>query len=263
MEKARYGSPHGPLVDGEEFLRRASPEYKEKGILPYCDACQAVVHLYGAHSPNPETKFRFDHPNFPSESDPLDDCVLANRSKRFHGLQPDGYDDVSGRKIRELFFEPDFLSKSYSFCLKLCRNGNLPAQKFQSMLTRAEKKRIWSYEGIQVWAVPYILLTLENFHATSKSKHPYEFHFVFQKPRGTNVSALWTRAEECRICKVFSSSGENVQTKDNPYPVSEADFLKGAGETAWITLDLLLLLIPQSWKNDRDRVRRLASGNQT
>lgn len=107
------------------------------------------------------------------------------------------------------------------------------------MLCRADNKRVWEYTGIQVWAIPYILLALENFTGASKNGGTYEFHFIFKKPNGTNISALWDTTHESRICKVFSNKGELVTASDNPYLVSEEAFGKKAGDTSWITSDYL------------------------
>ena len=244
MKTARYGSIHGPQVDPIEFHTRATARPDIKGIFPYCDSCHEIVHLYGVHTPNPDTVPRFDHSDLLPDADPLDDCVLADRNPRFRGLYPDGYDDLRGERIRAQFFEPEFLAQGYAFCRDLCRKGNLSAKKFRSMLRRADRKRIWAYVDIEVWSIPYILLTLENFSARSKNGHEYEFHFVFRKPRGSSIAALWTHQQDCRIVKVFSRNGEEVQAGDNPYPVSEAAFAEKNGDTAWITAELLRALTP-------------------
>ena len=244
MDKARYGSIDGPMVDPIEFHTRATARYRQRGIFPYCDACQEIVHLYGVHTPNPETVPRFDHPDLAPDADPMDDCILANRNPRFSGLSPAGYDDIRGHKIRAQFFEPQNLARAYNFCLNLCRAGNLSGAKFRLMLQRADRKRVWSYVDIEIWTIPYILLTLENFTARSKNGQEYGFHYVFKKPRGTNISTLWTRSQECQVLKVFSRKGDPVQAEDNPYPVSENDFIRKAGDTGWIKLEFLRALIP-------------------
>lgn len=244
MEKARYNSIHGPLVDPVEFRRLATASYKQKGVLPYCDGCREVVHLYGLHTPNSKVIPRFDHADLPADADSLDDCVLANRNHRWRGLQPDGYDDARGQKIRAQFMEAEFLAKAYAFCLNLCRVRNLPHWKFRSMLLRADRKRVWAYSDIEVWAIPYILLSLENFSANATNGRPYEFHFVFKKPRGTGVAALWTHQQDCKILKVFSDGGKEVRSADNPYSVSEAAFLEKSHDTAWINPKLLQALVP-------------------
>lgn len=246
MDRARYGSVHGPLVSPVEFFTRATANYKQKGIFPYCDGCGEIVHLYGVHTTNRDTIPRFDHQDLLPDADPLDDCILANRNPRFHGLQPGGYDDARGRVIRAQFFEAGFLAHAYVFCLNLCRKGNLPAAQFRSMLRRADRKRVWAYVDIQLWAIPYILLTLENFSAKSKNNQEYGFHFVLQKPRGSGagIATLWAPQQGCRISKVFSSNGKPVQADDNPYPVSEPAFVEKSGDTAWITQDFLRALVP-------------------
>ena len=140
MKKARYGSINGPLVEPKTFFEKATSEYKQRGIFPYCDACHEIVHLYGVNTPNPNTTPRFDHADSAPDTDPLDDCVLANRNQRYQEMEPDAWDDSQAADIRKRFFEDANLAVAYAFCHKLCQQGNLPTKKFTSMLKRADKK---------------------------------------------------------------------------------------------------------------------------
>lgn len=234
MKKARYGSVNGELVDPVEFVSRAPANYKTHNIFPYCDACHEIVHVYGVNTPNPKTVPRFDHANLVDGADSLDDCVLADRNGRFSGLGPDGYDDQRGQVLRRNFLESENLKMAYSFCLNLCHRGNLPKSKFRSMILRADKKRIWSYVGIEEWAIPFILLSLEDFTGQAKSGKKYDFHFIFDKRRGSNASAIWDGSHPCYLVKVYSDSGK--PTYDRPYPVSQAELILRAGEFSWVTL---------------------------
>lgn len=233
MEFARLGSPTGQKVDPDQFLAIAGANYKEKGIYPYCEACGEPVDLYGVFSTNPNTTPRFDHKNLSAGANPLNDCVLANRNKRLAWLLPDGFDDVRGERIRQQFREPEFMAQTYNFCLNLCRVKNLTTAQFRELCQRADKKRIWAYEGIQVWAIPYILLVLGDFTATRKDGSQYDFRFVFQRPRGSVMSALWENPKACRIKKVFGN-GKKIIAHDNPYPVSQNDFESKAGKYEWV-----------------------------
>lgn len=112
MKRACYGRPNGPLVTPEEFIQQATPRYKERGIQPYCRACDEVVDLYGVHSPNVAS--RFDHKNLSPDADPLDDCVLANRTGRLQGLEPDGWDEEAGVRLRRAFFHDDTIAQAYA-----------------------------------------------------------------------------------------------------------------------------------------------------
>jgi hypothetical protein len=167
---------------------------------------------------------------------------LANRTERYRGLAPDGWDDRRGLDMRKRFFEDENLAVAYTFCLAMCRKGNLPTEKFVSMLNRADRKRVWAYAGIPLWSIPYILLTLENFTASAKDGRPYVFHFSFRKPSGSNLSALWERPGICGLVKLFSNTGDPVSSGDNPYPVSEAALLSKAGNTSWVMPDFLQLI---------------------
>lgn len=233
MKRACYGRPNGPLVTPEEFIQNATPRYKDLGISPYCPACDEVVDLYGVHSPNVTS--RFDHKNFDQAADPLDDCVLANRTSRFQGLEPDGWDEEAGMRLRKEFFGDDNLAQAYAFCLALCRKGNLPTKTFRSMIRRADRKKIWFYVDIRLWVIPFILLTLENFARPMLNGVPgYSFHFVLDKPKGTTISALWRSPSDCQLKKVFSDSGIPVKTDDNPFPLSEEALAEKAGDFAWV-----------------------------
>lgn len=238
MRKARFANPHGDLVDPVEFVSRAPANYRALQVLPYCDACHEVVHLYGVNTPNVETTPRFDHANLSKEANPLDDCILAQRTRRFRGMEPDGYDDARGEQLRKQFINDENLKTAYSFCLALCGKGNLPKSHFRSMIARADKKRVWSYVGIEVWAIPYILLTLEDFSAENKSGMSYGFHFVFDKRKGSNASAIWDTVNPCKLLKVYSDSGN--PTHDSPFSVSKNALTLMAGNPSWVKLQGLL-----------------------
>lgn len=243
MERARYGSVYGPLLTPSEFINKATPEYIKRGVFPYCEACLEVVHLYGVHTTNQDIIPRFDHADRAADADPLDDCVLAKRNSRFRGLEPDSWNDRRGPVMRRDFFKPENLHKFYAFCLALCRKGNLPVKKFRSMIHRADRKRVWAYADVPLWAIPYILLTLENFIGHTKDGREYEFHYVFNKPPRTNVSALWLQSHKCEIVKVFSNNGHPFTANDNPYPVSEVALIQKAGDISWITQGYLQGLV--------------------
>jgi hypothetical protein len=232
MDEACYGKPHGPLVTPEEFIRRATSLYRAVGIVPYCPSCDEPLFLHAVHST--KTPSSFHHRELKEGIDPLDDCARAKRNSRLKHLEPDGWDFARGQKIREKFFEDDNLRRAYAFCLNMCRKTNLPSYSWRKMIQRADRNNIWSYAGIEVWAIPYILLSLENF-ATSPSptKAGYSFHFVLRKARGARISALWG-GSPCVIEKVFSDSGHRVSASDNPYPVTAEAIRQKAGNTSWI-----------------------------
>ncbi|SIS85118.1 hypothetical protein SAMN05421779_104104 [Insolitispirillum peregrinum] len=244
MEEACYGKPHGPLVTPEEFILRGTSLYNALGIVPYCPSCDEPLFLHAVHSLR--TSSSFHHRELKEGIDPLDDCVLAARNARLKSLEPDGWDFARGQRIRELFFEDTNLRYAYAFCLSMCRKGNLPVPQWQKMLQRADQKKIWCYAGIKVWAIPYILLSLENFRTRpSPQKLEYGFHFILHKPRGSKISSMWGTSS-CTLKKVFSDSGNEIAASDNPYPVTAEAMIQKAGDTSWIPQALLRSLKPPS-----------------
>ncbi len=240
MLKACYGKPSGPIVTPEEFITRGSSDYKNKGIFPYCTACEQIVEVYGVHSLNVPS--RFNHANRDSDSS-KQDCCLADRSNRFVGMEPDSFDLGRGIKLRNDFFEDENLITAYAFCLNLCRKGNLNAASFKKLIQLADVKNIWQYAEIPIWTIPYMLLSLGTFKANSSDpKKMYDFHFAFHKPNSTTASALWKTPDKCNLKKVFSDGGKLVKTSDNPYPISQQAILDKCGNTDWIKGHLLQAL---------------------
>ena len=144
--------------------------------------------------------------------------------------------------FRAEFFQDDNVKTAYSFCLRMCGQGNLPMSVWKTLIRRADKKNIWSYKDIPLWVIPYILLVLENLQGTSQKGATYGFHFILKKPSRTKADTLWIDPGDCAILKVFSASGQPMKGADNPFPLSEADLTAKAGKTNWISVNLLRAL---------------------
>lgn len=234
MDYAEYGRPGGKRVSPEEFIQQASPRFREKGIFPYCEACGQRVDPYGVHTPGGPR--RFDHVNLPKDADPLDDCILANRNSKFKGMHPSSFDSEHGKQLRENFFDPENLKRTYCFMWKFCGAGNFPIKSLIKTLERADKKRIWSYSGIPLWTIPYILLTLDNFIHNNKYGKNYNFHFFIQKNKSSCLDDLWSGRSKNTLRKVFTDSGRLIEkaTPQNPLPITEANFIEFSSDNSWI-----------------------------
>ena len=234
MKKAKFGV-HGKLVTVEEFLDMSkTADYAIKGILPYCYACGEPVDIYGAGCF--AVTSRFHHKKNPSNTGIMDDCWLANRGgiKLPGGLRPSGFDEEQGNALRMQFFAPSNLRLAYSFMWQLCRKNNLPIAIFQQCIAKADRKGVWAYKDIPLWAIPYILLTLSDFN---------QYRFVLHKHEKSFLDNLWNGQEKGTLHKFFVHNETFVKTSDNPYPVSESAFLEKAGDCSWVSDSLLSSLI--------------------
>jgi len=230
MDYAEYGRPGGKRVSPQEFIQLASPKFRERGILPYCAACGEPVDPYGVHTPGGAT--RFDHANRPEDANPLDDCILADRNPRFKGMHPSSFDSEHGQQLREKFFDLENLKRTYCFMWKLCGAKNFPIRSLVKTLERADKKRIWSYSGIPLWTIPYILLTLDNF----THNKGFGFHFFIQKKKSSYLDDLWSGQSNNNLCKVFTDSGQLIEksSSQNPMPITEDNFIKLSSDNDWV-----------------------------
>ncbi|MFA9394720.1 MAG: hypothetical protein ACERJ1_08400 [Halodesulfovibrio sp.] len=199
MIKAKF---RGEMVSVEEFLSKATPRYKERGIYAKCPMCHEKVFVRGGSSPSSPSCFFHQKKDVSSSS--LDDCSLAERGdNRLHSLKPDEWDFGQVDSLYKKFDCIENRRSTYNFMEACCGSNGFDKESFMRCLARANKRNIWAYKGIKLWMVPYILLTLENF----TNKKGYSFHFVIQKP-----SLLWSKPELCSLGKVFSSNGDMMNT---------------------------------------------------
>lgn len=223
MLKARFDRR---MVNVEEFLSKATPRYKERGIYAECPICEERVFVRGASSPSSPSCFF--HQKKDVNVDSLDDCSLAERGdKRLYYLSSDDIDLTQADSLYQKFDCAQNRRATYNFMENCCGSKGFDKEAFLRCLARANTKKIWAYKGLKLWMVPYVLLTLENF---TNEKKKYSFHFVVQKP-----SLIWSKPHLCSLKKVFTS-GELMNTKfhynqdginktlPNPLPFSEENF---------------------------------------
>lgn len=241
MKKAMLGFD-GPLVTPSEFLARAGHDYKIKKLFPICPACRQVVSIYGVHSTTVQE--RFDHPNFPPDVDPLDDCILAHRQdSRFLGLEPSSWDKTHGQKLRNDFMQSSNIRLTYAFMHALCGPKKLPLQTFVQCIQRADRKNIWSYSGIPLWVIPYILLTFYTFPLVDAKN---SFYFSLQKSTQRSASELWITPYRCMLVKRFSDSGNIYKTKYDPFKLSKIRMETIAQENSlWIKEEFIQQIIDE------------------
>jgi hypothetical protein len=218
MEYALYNGTNR-RVTADEFHQLAGPEFRERGILPYCEQCGEAVAPWGVH--NPELTSRFDHPDFP-DADPYDDCPSANRHRtRFVGIRPRQFDAEAGAALRARFFEAENIRLAYQFMHKTAGGpGHLPMELFGRIIQRADRRRIWDYSGLPLWCVPFVLMTIAQFQGAEVA-----FHFGFVKPRGP-AEVLWEHHRTSQLVRYFSDTGR--ETRAARLQVTEEAFLMQA-----------------------------------
>lgn len=88
------------------------------------------------------------------------------------------------------FMDDANLLQAYAVCRTLCGRGNLSGERFLDLVRIADTLDVWSYRNLELWTVPFILLTLDDFEGVSRGGNDLYFRFVFQKPARTG----WMRS---------------------------------------------------------------------
>lgn len=89
------------------------------------------------------------------------------------------------------------------------------------MISLADKKKIWSYVGIELWMIPYMLLTLCNF----QHNKGFGFHFILHKQRKNDLSITEIFSSKSEIQKVFTDSHMLMsKSPNNPLVINKMNY---------------------------------------
>lgn len=207
------------LVTPNQFVTLA-PHWKQTGEHPQCYICGIETHLYGVHSTN--VRSRFDH------VDGVSTCPLSNSAdQRYLDLRPADIDLEQAKFLKYVFLNTAYYQQAFEFCRYMVGKGFNKA-RLEELIKQADDLKIWSYKGLPLWVIPYILLTLDNFKIHNEHNH-FNVTFKFEKPSTSNPGDLWLKPHECRLLKTFTDSGTPcLYPADNPYPLSDL-FMWAAG----------------------------------
>lgn len=223
----RHAIYRGEVVTPEAFMALAGADYREEGRYPTCPACKGRLEPYGVHSTTVPS--RFDHPNG-------SDCPLSSTpDKRYAHLSPHAWDPDGGTRLFAEFCQPENLKSAYMVCKSIL--GHLTGMEFQRLCFQALRWNVFSYRGITLDILPYILVTLADFSVDNDRKHP--IRVVLSKPKGP-IDALWLHPEQCVLRFFFADTGNPMRRPELPIPYPEAESARN--DTAWISKRLYEIL---------------------
>lgn len=209
-------------ISPKEFISEFGVEYQEKNIFPRCLFCNEQVFIYGISSTLVTSRFK----HFSGKS-----CQI-NISGGFGGVHP-GFYFPNVEKIKEEFCKKETITKVYTLCLNMVGKGNFPVEVFAELCKKADQKHIWGYVGLEIWMLPYILLTLKDITLRSKdNQNTYDIRFVLDK--NSNFKSNTTI---CNIEKIYVNSQKLIKS----FQVNEDTFQNT--DTDWIGSYLLTKLL--------------------
>lgn len=232
IPRACYGRPNGLQLSPEEFIKRAGNNYKLNNIYPYCPECDEKLIIVNVSSTLNNTFYKhYDLAN-DIDSESIEVCSLRSKKSNRQGWYCSSFDFSRGAIIRDKFLEKDNLLKAYCFCWSLCGKGNLSLKQFHKMIKLANKKKIWSYVGVELWMIPYMLLTLCDF----QHHKGFAFHFILHKNQNNHLNIAEIFSSSSQIQKVFSNSQRLMgKSPNNPLDITESNYLQVVDRSYFIT----------------------------
>ncbi|MFC1040778.1 hypothetical protein ACFGWM_03430 [Pasteurella multocida] len=222
IPKACLGYPNGHLCTPEEFLRRVGNDYKTKHIFPFCPECDERLILVNPSNILKSTFYKHYDLDGAIDAESIEICSLRSKKSVRQGWFCSDFDFERGKSIREAFLEQDNLCAAYCFCWSLCGKGNLSFEQFRQMLHLADKKKIWSYANIELWMIPYMLLTLCNF----QHHKGFVFHFILHKQYKNQLNFTDIFSSGTEIQKVFTESHRLMaKSPNNPLSITKENYL--------------------------------------
>jgi hypothetical protein len=219
-----YAEVNGKSISANEFSSRFARAHLNGEIIAKCLVCGRKVDPYGLHSTRVNN--RYDHPNG------VRDCPLSSANdERYKHLNSSTNDEGKGRSLRRAFLREGSLRSAYAFSLKVCGKGSLSGKKYGELIKIADGIGIWGYVGLPSWTVPFILLTLADFEATT-----YNFSFRLQKSRSQPTDDLWLDPKDSKLEKIFPNGTpmDRAGVLENPIPICEKIYREVALDNDWV-----------------------------
>ena len=219
MNKAITNKDSQTLITVEEFYRLYSREYEQGLIYPVCPNCGRKLILYGIHSL--EVKARFNHPEH------SENCELSDTKK---AAQIPDY-DFQNRKILDELKNQENRKKIYAVCKDII-NNKFKFSEFYELEKIAKNRNIYYYKNLEIWMIPYILLTLKNFDIMKKNGDGlYTVQFVLKNSLRATIGNKHLKFE---LNKIFSDSKKPAPPYS--YSISKEQFEDI--DISWIKYDL-------------------------
>jgi hypothetical protein len=211
------------IVTPESFMAMAGPHYRERNDYPTCPSCKVRLEPYGVHSTKVQS--RFDHPNGSV-------CPLSSTpDRRYAHLCPSDWDLEQGERLYAEFCRPENLKSAYMVCWAII--GKLTGKEFLRMCQQAVNRNIFSYQGLSLAILPYILVTLVDLPISKDREFPVRV--VLSKPKGP-IDDLWIHPEQCSLRFYFADTGRPMQRPELSIPCPPAE--QARTNTGWISDNL-------------------------
>lgn len=104
--------------------------------------------------------------------------------------------------LREAFVQPAQLARGYHFAF-VVTGGSCSTSQFANLIRNADRRGVWSFVGLRIWAVPFVLVTLDDF----VSPRGIAFRLVMGRRRTAPRSFAWKGMETGVLRKYFADSG--------------------------------------------------------
>lgn len=140
-------------------------------------------------------------------------CSLsATPDPRYAHLRLVGWDLAAGKRLKALLCEEEHVKQAYAVCHALC-HGRFDSAEFTRFCKAADRRNVWSYRGVTLEIVPYILVTLADLPVNDRVGRKYPLRFVLHKPRDEAIDALWELPGSCRLVPHFADDRGRAMTR--------------------------------------------------
>ncbi len=170
-----------------------------------CEVCDAVLELRAEQSIT--TSVHLWH-----GQGSVCPTIIHNR-KLYCDLPASAIDNETGLRMRQIVKDNAYLV--YNVCNALVEG--LKYAEFKSLISKATAKNIWSYKGLQLNYVPYLLLTFHDMFYAKGSKMRDNKYYIILEPSIKNLDDLWNKSDHIKqyIWKISPEKGvlEKIKIK--------------------------------------------------
>jgi hypothetical protein len=196
------------LFTPEAFTARFGALHPDANVTPLCPRCGGAMKLVRISW----GRERFSHDR------PRADCPLVIEP-RADILRPRAWDFGNAEARREAFLSPLVFKRAKGFFAYCVGSTQSIEHDSNGAVLAADRRNIWAWADLPLWATPYVLLTLVDW---SVLRLQCSVRFRILRPRYGTIDGLWLEPRECVLSKTHADTGKRVA--DDRFPMNVLPF---------------------------------------
>ena len=237
MSKKALHRRRREVVTPQQFIQIEGPAWRQRvrdGTAEWAE-CLACGRDMGPRITKGQLVSHFYHRKGVDASD----CPYSpHPNPRFRHVWADRWDIPRGDRLRREFCGKRNLKTAFNVCTSIA--GSVSTDEFIAMVREADRRRIWRYSAIRLEFVPYVLLTLIDFHASANENRVrrlgfgFDFRFVIHADHTQPLNRIWESPGKYELRPAFADTGHDIR-RIRTFRITDSRIDRARDDIGWIS----------------------------